>query len=105
RGAGEVVGVGEQPIGGVALVAGEFPRCGLGAVEQLGDAAAKLAVARRLPQVPGGSGVAAERVEVWWLVTDTIDCTHPTPAYRRCVTRYRTRTMTWGTRKAPTTTR
>jgi hypothetical protein len=67
RGAGEVVGVGEQPIGGVALVAGEFPRCGLGAVEQVGDAAAKLDVARRLPQVPGGSGVAAQFVEVWWL--------------------------------------
>jgi hypothetical protein len=58
RGAGEVVGVGEQPIGGVALVAGEFAGCGLGAVEQVRDAAAKLDVVRRLPQVPGGSRVA-----------------------------------------------
>jgi hypothetical protein len=65
RGAGEVVGIGEQRIGSVTLVAGEFARCGLRAVEQVRDAAPKLDVARRLPQVPGGSRVAAQFVDVW----------------------------------------
>jgi hypothetical protein len=67
-GAGEVVGVGQEPIGGVALVAGKLPRSGLRAVDQAWQAAAQLDVAGRFPQVPGAGQVAPEQVEAGWLL-------------------------------------